>query len=355
MVERLSGLSLDKLPYPGLTLKELLVERGMQQKELAARIGIKEQTLSGIINGRDPISNETAVKLEVVFGIPASFWNALQSNYDEQKLKIQMIESITSEEIGLIDDKLYKFVTDMGYLQKLQKGVDRVIQFRRFLNMPNLFNSKQILEACGFFRKNEVLKCDYLALSVWLRICELEANKIEVDSLNIDRIKENLNWIKSLSKKSPVEFIPLITKFFAECGVVLKVVRHLPNVPVQGYIEQKEDKVIICLTIRQAYADIFWFSLFHEIGHLLKGNIKKKHLHFQDAIEEKMADRFASNALISQLSIQELIKKGISETSIKECANKNNVDVGIIVGRLQHDGIIKYTQFYNLRKRYKWA
>ncbi|MGN0748530.1 MAG: HigA family addiction module antitoxin [Christensenellales bacterium] len=355
MAEKLNGLSLDKLPYPGLTLKELLIERNMQQKELAARIGMKEQTISGIINGYDPITNETAVKLEIIFGIPASFWNTLQSNYYEQKLKIEMVESITEDEINLIDNKLYNLVVSMGYLPKLQNKRDRVIQFRNLLNIPSLFNSKQTLEACGLFRKNDTLKCDYLALAVWLKICELETKQIEVKSLNIDRIKENLNWIKSLSKKSPEEFIPLITKFFAECGVVLKVIKHLPNVPVQGYIEQKEDKVIICLTIRQSYADIFWFSLFHELGHLLKGNIKKRHLDFHNDQEEKTADVFASNTLISPATIKELINNGISEYSIRECANKNNVDIGIIVGRLQHDEIIGYSQFYNLRKRYKWA
>jgi len=355
MAEKLNGLSLDKLPYPGLTLKELLTERNMQQKELAARIGMKEQTISGIINGYDPITNETAVKLEIIFGIPAAFWNALQSNYNEQKLKLEMIESITDEEINLIDNKLYNLVVSMGYLPKMQNKRDRVIQFRNLLNIPSLFNSKQTLEACGLFRKNDTLKCDYLALAVWLKMCELETSQTEVGELDIERIKENLSWIKSLSKQKPEEFVPLITNFFAECGVVLKVIKHLPNVPVQGYIEQKEDKVVMCLTIRQSYADIFWFSLFHELGHLLKGNIKKRHLDFNNDIEEKNADNFASNTLISPVSIKELIKNGISESSIYECANKNNVDVGIVVGRLQHEKIIDYSEFYRLRKRYKWA
>lgn len=83
--------------------------------------------------------------------------------------------------------------------------------------------------------------------------------------------------------------------------------------------------------------------------------VKNRHLDFHEDNEEKSADTFASNTLISQHTIRELITKGISEYSIYECANKNNVDVGIVVGRLQHENLISYTDYYRLRKRYKWA
>ncbi|WP_242046589.1 HigA family addiction module antitoxin [Cylindrospermum sp. FACHB-282] len=73
----------DYVSAPGDTLLEVLEERGMTQAELAERTGRPKKTINEIIKGKAAITPETALQLELVFNIPASFWNNHERHYRE--------------------------------------------------------------------------------------------------------------------------------------------------------------------------------------------------------------------------------------------------------------------------------
>ena len=77
---------------PGDTLLELLEDRGMTEKALAARIGCSEMTIQGVLAGECAISSQMAAQLETVLGVPASFWNALEANYRADLARISTME-----------------------------------------------------------------------------------------------------------------------------------------------------------------------------------------------------------------------------------------------------------------------
>lgn len=66
---------------PGDTLAEVLEDRGMTQAELAKLMGRPRKTINEIIRGKAAITPETALQLEQVLDIPASFWCSLEMNY----------------------------------------------------------------------------------------------------------------------------------------------------------------------------------------------------------------------------------------------------------------------------------
>lgn len=72
---------------PGATIKEQLTYRCMSQKEFAARMDMSEKHISKLINGEVQLTPDMAVKLEVVLGVPAKFWNKLESTYREKLVK----------------------------------------------------------------------------------------------------------------------------------------------------------------------------------------------------------------------------------------------------------------------------
>ena len=72
---------------PGETIRENMVYLGMNQEELAARIGTTTKHLSNILNGIAPITHDTALKLESVIGPSAEVWMELESNYQMNKIK----------------------------------------------------------------------------------------------------------------------------------------------------------------------------------------------------------------------------------------------------------------------------
>ena len=74
---------------PGATIKEQLNDRGMSQKEFAARMDMSEKHISKLINGDVQLTPETAVRLEMVLGVPARFWNNLEAIYREKIIKAE--------------------------------------------------------------------------------------------------------------------------------------------------------------------------------------------------------------------------------------------------------------------------
>lgn len=72
---------------PGATIKEQLFDRGLSQKEFAVRMDVSEKHISKLINGEVQLTPDVAVRLEMVLGVPAKFWNKLEATYREKLIK----------------------------------------------------------------------------------------------------------------------------------------------------------------------------------------------------------------------------------------------------------------------------
>lgn len=72
---------------PGVTIKEQLAENGMSEKEFAKRMGISEKHISRLVSGEVKLTPEMAVRLEMVLGVPAKFWNNLEAIYQSELAK----------------------------------------------------------------------------------------------------------------------------------------------------------------------------------------------------------------------------------------------------------------------------
>jgi len=109
------------------------------------------------------------------------------------------------------------------------------------------------------------------------------------------------------------------------------------------------------ITIRGKWADIFGFSLFHEIGHIL--------LHKRPAVileddsndqREKEADAFAADALIPPEAYKQFVERGrFYSRDIKSLAQTVGIHPGIVVGRLQHEKLLPPHYYNDLRERYE--
>jgi len=72
----------------GATIREQLENRGMKQKEFALRMGLSEKHISRLINGQVELTQDVALRLESVLGVPASFWNNLEAIYREKLARV---------------------------------------------------------------------------------------------------------------------------------------------------------------------------------------------------------------------------------------------------------------------------
>ena len=341
---------------PGDTILELLELNSMTQLDLSDKTGINKKTINEIIKGKAPITTTTALKLEYVFNIPASFWNNLESNYREVLERQKDFDSIIEDEKYLKNIPYNEMSKrNWDYIEITRSPFERVVNLRKFFSVASLgFNTE--LKRKLAFRKQDNDIFSYESLYCWLRYGEIQSNKIEYPKFDIVKLKESVEKIRGLTSYLFLDKIDEIKELLKECGVSLIFEPHLPNTYVNGVSYKiTKDKAIIMISDRGKKDDILWFTLFHEIAHLIMHSKKEVFIDGDNELKssiEKEADDFAKNTLISKNAYDDFIKNNIiNEKTIRKFSKDNNIIPGILVGRMQKEGIIGYNEFNNLITR----
>lgn len=360
MAERLIKLSPELLIHPGESLKEALEERNMSQEELAIRTGYSAKHISEVVRGKKDISHEFAERLEYALGIPSHFWMRLQENYDKEVFEINNVNSVTEDEIKVFDKlkEIVKYLEENNIIATSSKKLVSILNLRRFLNVNDLCSIEKLPIKSAAFRGSKKDKVDVNVLYAWLKLCEYYSSKNKIEGeYSKEKLLNNLDNIKNTMFLDANEMVDELKKIFSSIGISFCVVKNFKGAPVQGFIENNDDKIILCMTIRKSYSDIFWFTLFHEIGHILNNDFKDEHIDFkfEDNDIEKRADIFSRNYLINEDDYKEFTSKNnYSYESIKAFAKKENVIPSIVIGRIQRE-IDDYTFMAKYKTRYKWA
>lgn len=342
---------------PGETILELLEVNCMTQLDLANKTGINKKTINEIIKGKAPITTSTALKLEYVFNIPASFWNNLESSYRESLEREKDIESIKNDEKYLNNIPYSEMAKrNWDWIEQTRDSYEKVINLRKFFSVASLGFDTELKRKLAF-RKSSNENFSFESLYCWLRYGEIQSNKDDYPKFNIEKLKETSKKIRGLANKSFLEQFDLIKKLLKECGIALIYEPHLPNTYVNGVSYKITcDKAIIMISDRGKKDDILWFTLFHEIAHLIKHSKKEVFIDLENGEsnnKELEADEFARNILIPDDVYKKFIQSNIiyDEKVIRDFSSINNISTGIVVGRLQKDGIIGWNQFNNLITR----
>ncbi len=342
---------------PGETILELLEINGMTQLDLADKTGIHKKTINEIIKGKAPITTATALKLEYVFHIPASFWTHLESNYRESLERVKDVQSIIDEE-KYLEEIPYSEMTKRhwDWIEKTNDPFEKVINLRKFFSVASLKFDTELKKKIAF-RKSDHPHFSFASLYCWLRYGEIQANKEDCPAFQIEQLKKNVVKIRELAEKPFLKQYEKIKQLLKECGVILVFEPHLPHTYVNGVsYKMSPDKAIIMISDRGKKDDILWFTLFHEIAHLLKHSKKEVFVDFEQMQNneiEQEADEYARNILISDEIYQKFIKEHhiYNHKIIMDFSKENNISPGILVGRLQKDGIIGWNEFSNLITR----
>lgn len=358
---------------PGQYLLEEIEKAGMSQKELAARTGATEKHISTVVNGVKPISTAFAKKLGYALEKSPAYWLELQAKYDMEILKFEEKNGITPKERDILkiltDVYDYMLNRDLSkFIEPVKDASEKVIQLREVLNISNLEDIPKISYNAAYraqVKKNS--KVDPYVLFAWQRVCELQAEKarekLDIDEFDRDKLLENIPTIKNLiaTESNGINYVlKELALLFAKCGIIFCVVHHFKGAPVQGFIKQTDDnKVLLCLTIRGSAADRFWFTLFHEIGHIVNGDLNVRFVDFDSVsneMEEK-ADKFAVDTLIPAELFDNFVKSRLYDRweYIEKCAKEANVPPIIVLGRLRKEEYLLWSDFSEHNVMYKWA
>ena len=361
--QRIIGLSPDLIIHPGETLAEILRDREMSQKELSVRTGMTEKHISTVVKGQKNISVAFAKKLEYALGIDAGFWINLQANYDRELLEFEEVNNITEEELAVLKPlkQIMEYFVARKLLDENANEAERILRLRKVLAVSNLTAIPKITYNAAYRAQvNTNINVDVYVLYAWQRICELVTKKITVSGeLNISLLKRFIPDIKKLMFEDINIVQGKLEEIFAQCGIAFKIVKHFKGAPVQGFIKKTEDeKLILCMTIRKKRADIFWFTLFHEIGHIINGDINQRFIDFNSTQSdaEAKADIYARDILMNAREYKDFVLKGnFSMSAIESFAKKQGVKSYIVIGRLQSDKKIGWDQYNEKIVLYEWA
>ena len=358
MAKNMNGLSREFIIHPGETLKEILEDRQMSQKELAIRTDVTEPHVSSIVNCQKAISVSYAKKLEYALGIDASFWVNLQANYDKELADFEEINGISDQELEILKrlSSIVKHLKEIRILEPEAHGPMLVISLRRFLNISSLTRIPQISQT-GAYRLATATNIDPFVLFTWLRMCDLIVKDQETEQgLDIDRLKDKVPLIKELMFEDVAAIQPRLKTYLAECGIKFSIVKNFRGAPVQGVIKRNSDGTLnLLMTTRRKFADIFWFTFFHEIGHIINGDIDDKLVDYDFAKgeAEDRADMFAANILIDPAAYEGFVaKKDFTLSSIKGFSVEQNIPAYILIGRLQRDRHLGYYQYSDEKVKY---
>ncbi|WP_425060512.1 hypothetical protein SCACP_12370 [Sporomusa carbonis] len=344
---------------PGETLAEMLEDREMSQKDLANRTGLTPKHINEIIQAKAPITVDTALKFEAVLGTPASFWTNLEANYQETLARLS-VEAALESEIPLLGQIPYAELAKLGLVKVTRNNRERVLSAREFFSVASLERLPEIVPAA--FRTATAHEASPLALAAWLRCGERAAQAMSVSSFQKDKLKASLPALRSLTLQPQQTIQSKLQEICSESGVAVVFVPHLPKTYVHGAAYWlSPQRAVVQMSFRRKYADVFWFSFFHEIGHILLGHSKKEVFISYDTPgtaslkEEGEADRFAADVLIPSSAYRAFVKKGdYSVFAIRAFADEINIHPGIVVGRLQHDRHLIYQQANQLREQYEF-
>lgn len=357
-------LELAGIPHPGDNVLEYLEHYGWSQSDLARRTGLTPKTISEICNGKAPITPTTSLAFEKAFQRPAQFWLGMQTSYDEAEARSRA-RVRSSEWTEWANSFPLKEMKKLNF--SLPEGTSDVESILGFFGVVSPASWASVWNAIPVsYRQNGRFSIEQQAVAAWVRETEIVARGLDLAPFNKQRLLSVLPTLRRLTRSPADQIMDPVQNLCAACGVAVVWVPELKGTRISGCARWLSDTTaLIGLTLRYKTDDQLWFTLFHEIGHLLLHRGQRSFVidNARDDPEDSVvdsdmqrfeaeADWFSATTLVPQREYQQFIsKRSFSNESLHDFAEAIDVGPGIVVGRLQHDHLLKRHQGNALKQK----
>lgn len=368
MTELSAPFAPDWVSPPGDTILDLIEERNWTQGELARRLGYTEKHVSQLINGKVPLTDEAAMRLERVLGSNAGFWLAREAKYREHCARLEA-GRMHAGWVHWLDELPIKELMTSGAIPQCRNDaknrpglVDACLRFFGVASPDDWrvhYGGMQVA-----FRRSRAEQSDIGAISSWLRLGEQQAEKHGAPKYDRARFEKTLQTIRGLTHEAPDVFEPQLRQLLKEAGVAFVLVPAIPRAHVSGVARWlSATRPMIQLSLYGKTNDKFWFTFFHEAAHiLLHASTKedKRSVFLDDPNaghstdpQEHEANQWAGDWLIPPHHAAALPSLRSKDT-VRAFARQIGVHPGIVVGRMQHDGLIEPSWMNDLKVSFRF-
>lgn len=346
---------------PGWVLEARLAALDIAHAEFARRCGRSPKLVSEIIAGKAPIEPKTALQFEKVLGLDASVWLGIESDYRLHQARHADAQA-AAESVAWAKAFPIRELVTRGFLDRAATDGERVSGILSFFGVASLeawcrrFQSGNVA-----YRHSPSFESDELALATWRRLAELDAESQDLAVYSEPAFRESLRQIRQLMRLPIYGALEETRRLLNQAGVALAVVKPLAKVRVSGAAWWvSPHRPLIALSARHRSDDHLWFSLFHEAAHLLLHSKKTVFVDNGDKAGnnvEDEADHWAAGFLIPHRTWHSFVVAGTFDARrIREFAEKQEIPPGIVVGRLQHEGVVPWQSGLNsLKVKLEWA
>jgi HTH-type transcriptional regulator / antitoxin HigA len=280
----------DSVSSPGETLLETLETIDMSQVELAKRMGRPVKTINEIIQKKTAITVETALQLEHVLHIPASFWLKREQHYRESLARLAEEQRLAGWVAWLQQFPIQEMVR-RGWIPSCTTESQQVLAVLRFFGVASPEAWQDVWEyKIGMYRKATTLESGFGAVTAWLRSGEIAAQKIETVPYQAGAFRDVLKRMRALTMNPVSSFQEELVRLCASAGVAVVFVRELPEIRIYGATQWlTSSKALLQLNLCDQTNDRIWFTFFHEADHILHHRKRQVFLEIEQK-EKKVAE-----------------------------------------------------------------
>lgn len=333
--------SLDHAPAPGTTLRRILGMQGMSQRDLARRTGLTPKHVNQLLAGTVPLSAEVAERLSLVTGVPALTWNRLEADHRTVQMRAQRQRDLETERSWVAALPVRELVNRGELPPEPADPSSRARQLLAYFGVASPAAWREMwLRPNAAMRQSTAFEANQGAVATWVRLGENQARAIQVATFDPTGLRDLIPELRAMTGLDPNAALPRIREALARVGVALVFQREFAGSRLNGATGWiGPGRPFILLSGRGKRADIIYFTLFHEIGHLLRHGRKETFVTDDEPAgehadpRENEADVFARETLLPP-PFEEELGSITTDIQVKDLADRAGVGASIVAGRL---------------------
>lgn len=325
---------------PGDVLEEWLEDRQMSQRELADRASKSEKFISQLINGRATLTSDTAHDLELVTGIGADTWLRMEGSYRAMLRRSEAIREADREE-SPFEVALIKLLREVGVVTAPPRAKgEQIVQVYGLLGVSSSDGLHRLVRRhAAAYRTSIAFTPDPVATEVMIALAERQSALVQRRPFDPEAVRRLMPSLRELTRCAPADGASGARELLAEAGVALVFLPNVPKAHCNGVTLWSVRGPIVAITDRGRREDIFWFTMFHELFHVLDANRDVIFLESRARDDrpdaERRADEFATEMLVPRAQ-EHLLSQIESFEDLARVAARLGVGEGVVIGQLHH-------------------
>lgn len=350
---------------PGDTIARVMANREIDASDLADALGLSNDEFDDLLSGYRRLSGKDAEILADNLGSTPRFWLARDSAYVVDSARLEEAAKPATE-ASWLESMPTSSMRKLGWLTQTGKAKeklkDELLDFFGCATIQQWGARYSSGVGAVAFRTSMSLASDGMATLVWLRAGERLAADRATAKFDRAAFETLVPGLKRLAVfKSPAAILERLVPACAAAGVVVVTARTPDGCRASGASWfDPEGRPVILLSFRHLSEDHFWFTFFHEAGHVLLHGASHidgegATMGADTAIQEDEANAFARDVLFSDERMDDLLSGSLRPKAVIAAAKAARITPGIIVGQLEKRGTIEHGKLSFLKNRYRWS